>query len=307
MKPMRCTLPPRGGRISGWAVLCVLTGLLRAAATVCAAEAPLPVFVSILPQAGFVAEIGGAEVTVSVLVGPGHSPATYEPTPRQMAALEGARLFLSAGVPFERGLLPKIAASPRAPLIVGLRPPAGAPGAIADHDHGHDHDHGDGIDPHTWLDPRQAIAMADTICLHLGRLRPAAAPGFTARRDKLVARLQALDAELATTLAPVAGRQFFVFHPAYGHFARRYGLVQVAVEEGGHEPGAKQLAAVIDQAKAAGARAIVVQPQFSRRSAETIARATGAEILVLDPLAQDYEANLRRIAAALLAALRDQP
>ncbi len=262
--------------------------LLLAAATAGAAE---PIFVSIAPQAEFVAAVGGDQVVVSVLVGPGHSPATYEPTPRQMAELSRARLFFCAGVPFERALLPKIAGLPRPPAL------AGACG-------GQGHEHGpDEIDPHTWLDPVQAMAQVDTISTRLGRLLPGSAARFAARADSLKQRLADLDAEIAAQLTPFAGRRFFVFHPAYGHFARRYGLQQVAVEAGGHEPGARQLARVIDEAKAAGAKVIVVQPQFSRRSAETVARATGAEILVLDPLATDYEANLRHIATALASAL----
>jgi len=262
---------------------------------------PLPVFVSILPQAGMMAEIGGPQVQVSVLVGPGHSPATYEPTPRQMALLAQARLLLCAAVPFERGLVPKIVGLPQAPPIAGPRL------AAASGTESHDHHHAEDLDPHSWLDPQRAMAMADTICHRLSLLLPASAPDFGARRDRLKERLARLDEEIRQTMAPYAGRRFFVFHPAYGHFARRYGLVQVAVEAGGHEPSARQLATVIDQARAAAARVIVVQPQFSRRSAEAVARATGAEILVLAPLARDYEANLRHIATALATALEPAP
>lgn len=258
------------------------------------------VFVSIVPQAEFVREVAGDAVTVQVLVGPGHSPATYEPTPRQMAALSGARLFFCAGVPFERALLPKIAGLPVPPLLAGSCQHTG-------HSHAAGHHHSDANDPHTWLDPIQAAAQVDTICSRLSELMPDMAATFQARSQIFKQRLHELDQEIANQLAPFAGRRFFVFHPAYGHFAQRYGLVQVPVEAGGHEPGARQLAGVIDEAKGAGARVIVVQPQFSRRSAATVAEATGAEILVLDPLAKDYEANLRHIAAALASALEARP
>ncbi len=264
-------------------------------------DGPLPVFVSILPQAGFVAEIGGSLISVEVLVGPGHSPATYEPTPRQMAALSRASVFFCAGVPFERGLVPKVAGLPSAPTIAGNHMMAHA----APVDHGHDHHAG--LDPHSWLDPRQAIAMADTICARLSQALPESEADLVARRDALQARLAELDTEISAVLAPFTGAEFFVFHPAFGHFAERYGLVQVAVESGGHEPSARQLATVIDQAKAADAEVIVVQPQFSRRSAQSVADAVGAEILVLNPLAEDYEANLRHIAAALASALGFKP
>lgn len=259
---------------------------------------PMTVFVSILPQAGFAAEIGGPQVDVQVLVGPGHSPATYEPTPRQMAALSQARIFFCAGVPFERGLVPKVAGLASPPIIAGKQLPSNT--------RHHGHDHGD-LDPHVWLDPMQAAAMVDTFCIRLSQLLPDHANSFAARRDTIKMRLGRLDTEIQSRLAPYAGTEFFVFHPAYGHFAQRYHLVQIAVEAGGHEPSARQLAAVIDQAKAAGAQVIVVQPQFSKRSAASVAKAIDAEILVLDPLAKDYENNLRHIAAALASALGSKP
>ena len=289
------------GRAGGLRLAVALVAVLVCLMATASSAEPVRVTVSILPQVWFVEQIGGPQVEVAVLVGPGHSPATYEPTPRLMAALAGAQVFFCAGVPFERGLVPKIAASPSCPTLAGPRPAAGTTG------HGHDHSHADDLDPHTWLDPVQAMALADTICAHFSVLLPAHAADFQARRDVLKSRLVSLDAEIQQTLAPFAGAEFFVFHPAYGHFARRYGLVQVAVEAGGHEPGARQLATVIDQAKAAGAQVIVVQPQFSRRSAQAIAKAVDAEILVLDPLAKDYEANLRHIAASLASVLGNQP
>ena len=90
-----------------------------------------------------------------------------------------------------------------------------------------------------------------------------------------------------------------MFHPAFGHFAAAYGLVQVSVETGGHEPGPRHLAEVIERARALGVRSVIVQPQFSRKSAETVAEAIEADIVVLDPLAADYEANFLNIAQTL--------
>jgi len=245
------------------------------------------VTVSILPQAWFVDQIGGSRVEVSVLVGPGHSPATYEPTPRQMAFLEGADLFLAAGVPFEQGLVPRIRSLSPGPVMAGPEPG----------DHGHHHE----IDPHTWLDPIQAIAMADTISRHLQALDPDHADEFRQRFEILAGDLHRLDDRIRGELTPYRGRSFLVFHPAFGHFAAAFGLIQVSVEDDGHEPGPRHLAEVIDRARAAGAKSIVVQPQFSRKSAETVAKAIGAEIVVLDPLAADYPRNLLEIALTLAA------
>ncbi len=246
---------------------------------------PLRITVSIQPQAWFVENIGGDLVEVSVLVGPGHSPATYEPTPKQMAVLEQADLFLAAGVPFEQGLIPRILALPKAPVVAGPRP--------VGHNHNHDHD------PHTWLDPAQAMAMADTICNRLISFTPADAQIIQERCSTLKNRLAVVDTQARELLSPYRGRLFVVFHPAFGHFAAAYGLVQVAVEADGHEPGPRHLAEVIERARKSGAQAVIIQPQFSQKSAETVAAAIEADIVVLDPLAADYEANLLYMAQTL--------
>ena len=249
---------------------------------------PVKVTVSILPQVWFVEEICGDLVEVSVLVGPGHSPATYEPTPRQMALLEQADLFLAAGVPFEQGLVPRIQALPHAPVIAGPRPTP-----RSHHHPSHD------IDPHTWLDPGQAMVIADSVSARLQALSVPNAGTIQARGRALKERLVRIDEQVRHILAPYRGRTFIVFHPAFGHFAAAYGLNQVAVEAGGHEPGPRHLADTIERALALGVRAVIVQPQFSRKSAETLAKSIGAEIVVLDPLAADYETNLLHLARTL--------
>lgn len=269
------------------AALCLLPG-------VALAQDKVSVMVSILPQVWFVEEIGGDLVVVEALVGPGHSPATFEPTTKQMVRLQASQAFFSAGVPFERGLLPRIAANADAPPVFGPRPASG------DHDH---HNHAHGMDPHTWLDPVQAMAMADTIGRVLSELAPGRAEFFLYQTAELKTRLTNLNREVAGILAPVQGGTFYVFHPAYGHFAAAFGLIQVAVESDGHEPGPRQLAEVIDQIIENKAQAIVVQPQFSQKSSSAIARATHVEILVLDPLARQYDDNLRHIARALASTL----
>jgi zinc transport system substrate-binding protein len=266
-----------------WIGLLLLGPLCLAPCGACAA--PVKITVSILPQAWFVEQIGGDLVEVSVLVGPGHSPATYEPTPRQMAVLEQADLFLAAGVPFEKGLLPRVHALPHAPVIAGPEPGQSS----------HHHD----TDPHTWLDPAQAMAIADSISAQLQAIAPADAHTFQENCRALKKRLALVDEQAGHILAPYRGRAFIVFHPAFGHFAAAYGLVQVSVETGGHEPGPRHLANVIERARASGLRSVVVQPQFSRKSAETVAEAIEAEIVVLDPLAADYEANLLHLARTL--------
>ncbi len=273
------------------------TGAITAAET---SDPPVSVFVSILPQSYFVERIGGSRVNVEVLVGPGHSPATYEPTPRQMGKLEYADVFFSIGVPFERTLLSKLAGQRSQPPIVatGESP---ATDQLKEHDHDHAHHHHEGIDPHTWLAVNQAAAQADTICATLCRIDPAGADMYRAGLVTLQADLHRVHQQNRALLESYQGRKFFVFHPAFGHFAQEHGLVQIAVEAGGHEPGARHLAELIDQARSLDIKHIIVQPQFSRQTAQTIAQALGAAVVELDPLARGYLDNLTHIATTLAA------
>lgn len=278
------------------------------------ADAPaekLTVAVSILPQAYFVERLGGERVRVTVLVGPGQSPHAYEPTPKQVAELAAARAYFTIGVEFERGLLPRLRSSfPKLRVVdtqagVPLRTMTAAE-AEAECDHGHDHDHGAHAhqgtpDPHIWLSPRLVKIQAATMASTLIDLDP---PGTEVYRRNLAAfqaDLDRLHDRLAAALGHLKGREVFVFHPAFGYFLDEFGLKQVPVEIEGKEPTARQLAAVIERAKAAGIRVIFVQPQFSRKSAAAVAEAIGGVVVPLDPLARDFTGNLQDMAAKIQA------
>lgn len=262
------------------------------------ASAPLPVFVSILPQKYFVERIGGEHVAISVMVGPGQSPATYEPTPRQMAALSRARLYFSIGVAFEDVWMKRIlAANPGLRLVpmqrgIALLPltgPSGEPG---------------GKDPHTWTSPLRVKIMTANIRDALIEADPAHRGDYESNYHAFIAELDALDRDIRAILAPAKGKPFMVFHPSWGYFAHDYGLRQIPIEAEGKEPGARSLAQVIDLGKREGVKVIFVQTQFSRRTAETIATAIGARVVGVDPLAENYPRNLLRVAHEFADALK---
>lgn len=255
----------------------------------------IPVFVSILPQAFFVEQIGGERVTVDVLVLPGQSPATYAPTPKQMAKLARAKVFFRTGVAFENGFMPKIQNSMDNLLIVDFREGLDLE-TMESHQHADIHHHDNELDPHIWLDPmlvkQQAVIIRDT----LTRLDPAGKILYHKNFVTFSKELDRLHAKLSQALIPVKGKTFFVFHPAFGYFAKAYGLKQVAVETGGKKPSGRHLARLIESARAKDVRVIFVQPQFSRKSAETIARAIDGMVVAIDPVAKDYFSNMEKIA-----------
>jgi len=295
----------------------ILAALAAAAFAGCSKRQPdqqagLGVFVSILPQKYFVERIGGDHVNVEVMVGPGQSPATYEPTARQMTGLAAARIFFRIGVPFERGFIERIAGTFDGLAIVDtsrgvplrrIEQPHDNHDADAGHDDHDHHDHANGADPHIWLNPRLVKIQADTICAALSEADPEHAADYERNRDAFKAELDALDAELTQALEPVKGHTLFVFHPAFGYFADAYGLKQEAVETGGKEPSARRLVALIEDAKRQNIRVIFVQPQFSGRAARSIAEAIDGAVVPMDPLAYDYVENLRRMAQQVAGAL----
>lgn len=305
------------------AMLATLTaGLVDQSA---ASDATPRVFVGIPPQQYLVDRIGGTHVTTEVLVAPGQSPHSFDATPRQMVALAESRAYFAIGLQFERELITKIRelnpdltivdmgrGVPRRPIEGDEDDPASGdtgsePGA-AEHGvsaNGHEHGRAAGglTDPHIWLAPRPLAIEAENAAEALVALDPAHAADYRANLDALLADLNDLDRELAGALAPVRGKTVYVFHPALGYFTDAYGLKQVAVETGGSEPGARDLARLVEAAGRDGVRVIFVQPEFATKSAEAVAREIGGAVVPIDPLAYDVVANLRTVARRIRAAL----
>jgi len=249
------------------------------------------VFAGILPQAGLAKVVAGDRVEIHVLIGEGQSPHAYEPTARQLARLGEADLLLTIGMPFEKHLLKKIA-----PLYPDL-PIVGTQAGIELRNM-RQGSHG-ATDPHIWLSPANAILIAKNIFQALGKTDPTHADEYRRNFDALAKQLEALDAEIRSMLAPYKGRRFYVFHPSFGYFADAYGLEQISIELDGKAPSPRQLAELIDQAKADGVTVLFVQKQFPADSAKAIADAIGGKVVPLDPLAEDCVANLRLIAESL--------
>ena len=282
-----------------WRILLLLSTLAPPAAVI---GKPLRVFVSVVPQKTFVERIGGPHVVVQAMVGPGHNPVTYDPTPRQVAALEGADLYIRTGVPFEDAWLERIrAANPDMPVLdartgIDLR-------AMGQHDDGpgqDKHENGpDTLDPHVWTSPPLVKQMSRNIRDTLIDLDPRNASVYADNFAAFAADLEALDQDIRALLNGLTNRRFMVFHPAWGYFADTYGLIEVPIEKEGKAPGARSLVALIEQAKREQINVIFVQPQFDKRAAVRVATAIGGRVVAIDPLAADYAANLLRVARTI--------
>jgi len=272
---------------------------------------PLPVMVSVAPQKYVLEKLAGPLVEVSVMVSPGADAHTFEPRPSQMAQAAKARLYFAQGVEFEHAWLPKLVkTNPGMTVVNTLDGIELMPMVEHDDDHGHDKHAKDKheeleMDPHTWTAPSLMKRQAETMAHALGKADPENAQLYNSNLKAFSDELGALDVQIRALLKGVpAGSEFIVFHPAWAYFAREYGLKEVAIESGGKEPSPRKLKELIKHAKDTKAKAIFVQPQFSRKTAQTLADAIGAKLVPADDLAPDWNANMLAVAKALADALK---
>lgn len=278
--------------------------------------------VSILPQKYFIQRIAGDRFDVNVMIPPGHSPATYAPTPRQMQAVSHSTLYFRIGhVPFEKAWMKNIAennpnmtvidTSSGVDLITGGHHHHHHEGENQHgHDHGHadSHDHGkknddNGIDPHIWLSPKAVKIQVKHIAGALKKADPANTAVYEKNYAAFIADIDQLDNEIKSMTQPLAGKKFMVFHPAWSYFARDYHLEQLPIEIEGKTPSPAQMKEVIDTARQASVNVIFVQKQFDTHSAEAIAGEIGGRVVQLDPLAENWLENMKSIAQALVKEL----
>lgn len=282
----------------------------------------LRVFVSILPQKFIVERIGRDRVDISVMTGPGQSPATYEPLPQQMIDLAEAAVYFRIGIPFEQAWMKKIQSiNPGMKIIdtrygITLREMDSfneiqhiiekGLSSVESQNHEHKHDKkGDihnhvGKDPHVWLSPESMKIQANTVFETLTGLDSENRAFYKSNLDTLIEDLDLLSAELERAFVSLPVKKMLVFHPAWGYFADRFGLVQIPIEIEGKEPGLGQLSKIIAFAKNENIRVVFVQSQFSTKSAEVIAKEINGAVVTIDPLAENYIENLRNAAKTII-------
>jgi zinc transport system substrate-binding protein len=252
----------------------------------------------------------------------GHaSPHSFALKPSDAVLLERARIVFWAGPALERFLQRPLAGIGDARTVALLETPGLTLLPVR---HGglweaHDDEHAGGLeestaepDGHFWLDPANAKQVVMRMARELAAVDPDRTSLYEENAAALAGRLDALDAELAAMLAPVATRPFIVFHDAYQYFERRYGLAGVGsiTLDPDQPPGAETLAAIQGRLADGGAVCVFHEPQYPAALVETVAEGTGARVGELDPegaaLADGpelYFTLLRNLAAALVACL----
>lgn len=265
-------------------ILLLLTSLTAGCITPEQSDDQMSVIVSILPQKEFVERIGDAKVSVAVMIPPGASPATYEPSPGQLRDLSRAELYVRIGhIPFEKAWMDEIAATNPDMKIL---------------------DSSEGIeiienDPHIWLSPALVRMQVEHIAGSLIELDPGNKDYYIRNKESYLRDLDDLDADIRKNLSGIGNRKFMIFHPSWGYFAREYGLEQIPIEVEGKEPSASDLMRLVKTAKANNITAVFAAPQFNPESARVIAEEIGGTVVSIDPLAEDCAANMRAVSGML--------
>ncbi len=261
---------------------------------------PIQVLVSIPPEAYFVKKIAGDRVNIEILLPPGKNPAIFEPSPAQVRKIKGAQVYFAMGLPFEMKWIR--GAQDINPQLNVVKLYA----TIKRRPIGKERQDSRFLDPHIWLSPSLARLMSQEV-LHYFCSHYREDSSFYLKNYYLLAReIDELDMDILTIFKNIKKRHFLVFHPCWGYFARDYGLFQLAIEEEGREPGPARLSYIIEMAKRYHIHTVFVQPEFSKRMAQVVAKYLGAKVVELDPLARNWSQNLREVARKLARSLMDQ-
>jgi len=266
----------------------------------------IEVVAAFYPLAYAADRVGGAKIDVRNLTPPGAEPHDVELTARDVERVRRADLVLYLGGGFQPALEDAVADAEgdAVDLLDGVRLLRGKDYG----EHGEEEENGnDGsVDPHVWLDPLRYAAIVEKIARELGRPDAGRA---------LVRELRQLDHDFRRGLADCARRDLVTSHAAFAYLAQRYRLRQIAISglSPESEPTPRDLEEIIEQIEASGARTIFFETLVSPRIAETVARETGANTAVLNPLegltedevesGADYFSVMRENLAALRTAL----
>lgn len=300
----------------------------------------LTVYASTFALKSMAEEIGGDRVNVEMVIPPGADPHTYEPTSKQMTQIAEADLFLTIGhdlEPYvesmEKSLEGQNVAFVKTAEDVTLLDSAdtvhvhGEDGHSED-EHGHEEDghaneeethaeddHGHGqYDPHVWLDPMNAVSMAEAVEAAFSEEAPDYKDEFSERLSVFKDEANALDAELKAAVENGSKSELLVTHAAYGYLAERYGFDQLPIAglTPSEEPSQQALKRIIEEARLHDLNYIAFEDTVTPKVAEVVKQEIGAESVTIynlesvtkDQMDKSYFDLMRENVKALETALK---
>jgi ABC-type Zn uptake system ZnuABC Zn-binding protein ZnuA len=232
-----------------------------------------------------VQQVGGEWIHLTVILPAGTDPHTFEPRPKDMAALSDASLVFINGLGLEEGLKPALDANVKGTLVevsagiaVLLFDEHTNPSEAVDHAAG---------DPHTWMDPNNVIIWVQNITAALSQADPAHKEQYSANAQAYTNELKALDSWIRqeVTQIPPERRILVTDHAVLGYFAKRYGFEQigavVASLSSNASPSAQELALLEDSIRTHNVDAIFVSTTVNPNLSEQVAQDSGIKITFL--------------------------
>ncbi len=270
---------------------------------------------SIKPLELLVRAIATEDMEISTLVPPGSSPHNYSIAPSNRRALESADIVFWVGPGMETFLTRLLTGSEfgeRSIALMATDARLENAGKVADNHDGHDegydsshddehhgHDHGDGEDPHIWVDPYMAVAMAQDIRDALVTLEGTDSRALDHNLAEFRAAVLEKETQIRKQLEPVTHISLFAYHTAFIRFAEHYNLRLAGVLTLNPElsPGARHIAEVQNKLRAADTPCLLTEPQFNRQWWRSITEGLDVTFSTWDPLATDIEATANGYAA----------
>ena len=257
--------------------------------------------VSILPQKFFTEKIVGDRFDINVMVPPGASPASYEPTPKQMIDLANSFIYFKIGyIGFELNWINSMEAD--FPKVKFINTAEGIEFAESEESHG-DHNH-HRIEPHIWMSPKNGKVIASNILKTILQIDPDHADLYKRNYAIFMREIDSLDTIISNKLRNIKSRDFIIYHPALTYYAKDYSLNQYALEIDGKEPSAKQMKELINLARERNIKIIFVQKQFNQAEAKTLEKEINGKVFPIDPLDYNWSKQIIEITDILNESLK---
>ncbi|MBN2259425.1 MAG: zinc ABC transporter substrate-binding protein [Clostridiales bacterium] len=253
-------------------------------------EKPI-IITSIVPMQTFIQNIVGDTYEVLSIVPPGANPATYQPTPMEMAKISDAEYYFSIEVPTElSNILPKVNEFNSSIKLYKVD-------ELIQNEYPDNYfDEGNTMrDHHIWVSPKRVIALIQEMTTILIEDHPESKELFLKNSDQYLAQLIELDHYIEIVSEKIPNKTFIIYHPSYGYFAEDYGFEMIAIEEEGKEGTAKGIEEVVDYALDHDIKVIFHQAEVDSAQAETIAKEIGGKTLMLTPLSDKYIESTRAV------------
>ena len=251
----------------------------------------LRVSVSIPPQQYLLQRIGADLVDVQVMLKPGDSAESFDPTLKQISTLNDTQIYFRIGVPFEDKWIGSLQKNNANIKIIACCRDIVESRSIS-------------LDSHVWTSPRNLQLLAAVVKDTLVSFAPEHSQRFEQNYTALIRDLEKLDTEIQLALKQRRTDFFIINHAALGHFAKDYGLTQLSLEREGKELGALGLVRMIRQARQENIQTLFVHKQHPSATASAFANEINADLVEIDPLHSDYLTNLRNISKLIARATR---